>query len=99
MKKVLYLTAFAMIALAWTSCSKNAQTSGNQGEQVASEEVIIVDEPQADEVDYDAIMDMYEEAIKNNDLEVISATSENLAEVEMEGLLTPAQVERWHKLD
>lgn len=98
MKKVL-LTAFAMIALVWTGCSKSTQATEAKGEEAVAEEFITVDEPQTDEVDYDAIMDMYEEAIKNNDFEVISATSENLAEAEMEGLLTPAQVERWNKLN
>lgn len=97
MKKVLFLAAFAMIALVWTSCSKSAQTTETQAEETVSEEVV-VEEPQNIEAYYDEVLDMYEEAAKNNDFEVISATTENLAEAEMEGLLTPAQVERWHKL-
>lgn len=98
MKKTLFLTAFALIALAWTSCSKSAQTTEAQGEEAVIEEVN-VEETQSKEAYYDEVLDMYENALKTNDAEVLSATSENLAEAEMEGLLTPAQVERWHNLD
>lgn len=106
MKKVLFLTAFAMIALAWTSCSKSNQTNESTDESVSEvvvdapqEESAITEESQSDEAYYDEILDKYEEALKTNDFEVISATSENLGEAEMEGLLTPAQVERWNKLN
>ncbi|MBP5476215.1 MAG: hypothetical protein J6Y00_00800 [Paludibacteraceae bacterium] len=98
MKKLLFLSAFAMIALAWTSCSKSAQTTKTQGEEAVIEEVA-AEETQSNEAYYDEVLDAYENALKTNDFEVISATTENLAEAEVEGLLTPVQVERWHKLN
>ncbi len=98
MKKTQFLTAFALIALAWTSCSKSAQTTEAQGEEAVIE-AVNVEETQSKEAYYDEILDMYENALKTNDAEVLSATSENLGEAEMEGLLTPAQVERWNKLN
>ena len=98
MKKFLFLSAFAMTVLAWTSCSKSAQTTKTQGEEAVIEEVA-AEETLSNEAYYDEVLDMYENAFKNNDFEVISATTENLAEAEMEGLLTPVQLERWHKLN
>ena len=77
---------------------EDSQTSETQVAEPVVEEVV-EKESQSDEAYYDEILDKYEEALKTNDFEVISATVENLAEAEMEGLLTPAQVKRWHKLN
>ena len=102
MKKIcLFVMMFG--SLCFISCSKNAKPAE---EQQAEETVVVAEEaaPAEEVIDesdpryYDHIMDLYEKAVKENDLEVIAATTENLAMAQFEGLLTPEQEKRWAKL-
>lgn len=66
-------------------------------EDMAFEE--FADEPESDEDSYDHVMDMYIQAVIDGDEEIIMATAENIAESQMEGLLTPEQEKRWQNID
>ena len=62
-----------------------------------NEEIEIIEE--VDEDSYDYVMDMYIQAVIDGDEEIIMATTENMAESQMEGLLTPEQEKRWQNID
>lgn len=52
-----------------------------------------------DEDSYDHVMDMHIQAVIDGNEEIIMATTENMAEAQMEGFLTPEQEKRWLNID
>lgn len=111
MKKISLFVILAAACL--VSCSKKpaANTDEQAQDTVAvSEEAPALDEAVNEELFeeeihendpryYDHIMDMYVHAVKFNEDEIMMATAENIAEAQMEGLLSEEQEKRWRNID